>query len=151
MIPLPKPKMSAVDIVDFVAEYFGSDPSKRSLNPNYHGITDDPTSCRCLYCGPDGRQCAFALFVTDEDRPKLREGKMASNNLRCGRKLRPEVEHLEPFTKFWDRLQDLHDVESYWNTEGFTDRGKQECEMLRGYAASAFCQVDETTNQDVEH
>jgi hypothetical protein len=140
--------MSAVDVVDFVVEYFGSDPSRRSLNPHYTGQEHET---RCLYRGPEGRRCAFAIFVAEDEVEALREGRQASDNLHGSGRLRPEVEHLARKTEFWDRLQCLHDTKSYWNAEGFTDHGKLECEMLRAYAASTFCQVDETTKQDAIH
>ena len=131
MIPLPKPKMSAVDVVDFVVEYFSADPARRSLNPHVGVLC----GARCLYCGEGGRLCAFALFVRETDLCHLVENESASENL-CihGVLLRPEVEHLSFFGHFWDEVQVLHDSDCMWDNRGLTPVGEAHYRRVRRVA-----------------
>lgn len=116
-VVFPTSVMSVEDILDFVVARYGADPAgRRSLNPDYEG--DDTDDCKCLYNGPDGRMCAFRLFVRDTKANKLKEGDGANECLDsvCDL-LRPEVADLfgnGPFG-FWNYVQGLHDEDRYWH------------------------------------
>lgn len=140
MIPLPKPKMSAVDVVDFVVAYFSADPDRRSLN---HGNE----ACRCLYRGKDGRLCAFALFVHETDLGHLVENMSAVENLDLQKvRLRPEVEHLRSFERLWDGVQYLHDTDCMWDNCGLTPVGEAQRYHVRRLAGAIDAQLGENTH-----
>ncbi len=138
MIPLPKPKMSAVDVVDFVVAYFSADPDRRSLNPGNEA---------CLYRGKGGRLCAFALFVHETALDHLVEGLSAVENLDVQKvRLRPEVEHLRSFDRLWDSVQHLHDADCMWDNCGLTSVGEAQRCHVRHLAGAIDAQLGENTH-----
>lgn len=113
LVPLPKPVMSTHDVIDFVASYYGQDLSRRSVGNG-----------KCYYNGPNGCQCAFALFVANPE--VLIEQSSCSQQHNAV--LRDEVKHLgarSTHARFWVEVQNLHDSNANWHApEGLSAAGR---------------------------
>ena len=104
--------------MDYVVEFFGADPSRRS-------VAWSPSGQRsCVYNGPGGRCCAFAVFVETELRGTLTERTAASNNMRFAKVplLRKQLQHITNGV-FWNLVQSLHDISAYWSAQGLAQEG----------------------------
>jgi hypothetical protein len=114
LIPLPKPKMSACEVIDFVVDYYGADLSRRSVAAGERR--------RCLYNGAHGRHCAFALFV--ENPQDLIEGESCcEQDEAC---MRVEVRKLGASDAyFWLELQQLHDEDLNWDSSALNGLSQQ--------------------------
>jgi hypothetical protein len=101
------------EIVDYVVEHFSNNP--RSISGNG----------KCLYNGPSGSCCAFALCVNEDDRDQLLEYNAASYQLmKFGDKiLKDEFKGHGP--GFWDSVQDLHDSSANWSGNELTETGEK--------------------------
>jgi hypothetical protein len=107
----------------------------------YHkaGSRSKLSSGKCMYNGPDGRQCALARCCTPES--KFEEGFSLFTEYADGRKVRvqkeftlkPEYSHLTDL-EFWYDIQRLHDIGDYWRDwieDGLSDKGKKRVEELK--------------------
>lgn len=124
--PLPDKIMTTDDVVDYVVELFGADPSRRSV------ARSESRQRSCVYNGPGGRCCAFAVFVEPELRGTLTEKTGAANNMRVAKAplLRKQVQHITNGA-FWNLVQCLHDVTAYWSDQGLTQKGLEFAQHIK--------------------
>jgi hypothetical protein len=119
-------KLTASDIVNQVISTF-SKPNSRSI--------EDGTG---KFKSSDGKRCAVGLFMTDEAARKYGKTEFASigiaRMLKADRKkfdeiLKPEAQGQS--VQFWDRLENLHDEDSFYNEEGgFNKAGEKYATQL---------------------
>lgn len=97
--------MSVKSTVEFVINHFKTNP--RSMNPNY-----DVSSPRCLYKGPNGERCAFAICCNPK--VELQENVPAYTILsyKGFDILLPEFAIKN--SHFWSDIQYLHDCDDFW-------------------------------------
>jgi len=129
--------MTTHDVIDFVVAHYGADPKgRRSVVITGENMT------RCMYDSPDGRQCAFRIFVRDEDAKFVNEFRNeddADPDASCllsaapSILLRPEVQHLAGQLAFWNAVQLLHDTCWFWDmlNGGLTLKGHEQVEYLK--------------------
>lgn len=117
--------MTTDDVVDYVVEFFGTDPSRRSV-----GVVNGAHSC--WYNGPGGRCCAFAIFVKPELRESLVEASGAFYNIKSSKAplLREQVQHID-HPLFWARVQALHDHNENWSAKGITQIGLARAQLIK--------------------
>lgn len=110
--------MTTHEIIDYIAGYYNLD--NRS--------TDAP-KIMCVYNGPDGKHCAFALMCIDST--LLEEGKNASAILRLNSDsiLKPEFRGYSP--EFYDDVQRLHDCSENWTKTGLSPEGEDKVAALK--------------------
>ena len=101
------------DIIRETVEYYGADPSRRSV------IVDPEGGTTCVYNGPDGKRCAVARCCGD----------ITGINEHL-----TSIEAIEQYglpecrqssdCKFWDGLQTLHDHKQHWTDKGLSQEGQ---------------------------
>lgn len=119
----PTEPMSWLDVMNFVAAFYGEDPAGRRSSDGG----------RCYYRHIGGvKRCAFSLFVTAETRHFMTEGQAASSQLDMPEvQLVPCVAHLRSSWRFWDRVQILHDEDHHWAAKGLSTAGQLELEKMK--------------------
>lgn len=100
--------MTKIEIINYVKTWFETHP--RSVVENDNADPNEKTSC--VYNGPNGEKCAFALFVKDSY--ILEENQQATECLeRYGVDiLKDEVKNHEGI--FWNDIQWFHDHDNNW-------------------------------------
>jgi len=102
--------MTKLEIISFIVTHFTT-----------HNRSIDPIEA-CLYNGPNGEHCAFALMC---EQPKLLpEGITVTQCLHHGAILKPEFAGFKD--TFYNDIQLLHDFKSYLISEkgeGLSDKG----------------------------
>ena len=116
---MSEPK-SRIEIIDFIVSHFENNP--RSLSE----------SGDCLYNGPNGSHCAFAIMCSNPE--KLPEGKGVFSLIQKRiPKIKPEFAGYS--TGFYRDIQSLHDYDGNWikTPEGneLTLLGVKEVERLK--------------------
>lgn len=93
--------LTPFEVIDLVVETYVKHPENRSFK-------DKGGKVLCLYNGPDGKMCAFALFCAQPNRLAEDEG-AASLLGRIGPELlQPRVKHILNCS-FWWAIQSIHD------------------------------------------
>lgn len=102
-----------IEIIKETVEYYSADVSRRSIS--YSG--------KCMYNGPEGKQCAFARCAEaiDEEYEEWNANEVLEN--KGIETLKPEYRHIID-VYFWNELQYLHDNCSNWDENGLTEDGK---------------------------
>ena len=115
-----------IDVIDEVVKFYGEDIDRRSI---------DPRNGKCLYNGPEGRRCAFAMFCKNPH--SLVEGDILLNlNPRHLEEslqglLKDDVSHL-CMVDFWKDIQELHDICIYWYPgKGLSSDGEDHVKLLK--------------------
>lgn len=110
--------LSKKEIIEDTFKFYSEDVSRRSIDTG------------CMYNASNGNHCAFARFVSDEDKSRLCEGLSAASNMHL---LKPEY---EPYgSVFWCDIQKLHDNSLFWNKKGATEKGiAYKDELLKKYS-----------------
>jgi hypothetical protein len=88
---------------------------------------------RCLYVGPNNKQCAFARCCVNPLKEWDGHGGVNSLVNRFGKDnvdnlLKPEYHGHK--IEFWIKVQRLHDVLHYWNEDGLSEQGREEYNKL---------------------
>ena len=107
---VPRSDLTVSKVLETVVRYYGEDPKGRRS-------TD--TEGNCLYCGPDGKHCAVALFADLEVRAQLarKEGEPIEDL----RGILPDymadivVVDGANASDFWRSVQELHDESVNWD------------------------------------
>jgi hypothetical protein len=107
---------TTLEIINETIEHYKNNP--RSI---------DKITSHCKYLNDDGSKCAFSRCCTDEGVKQLHDSNeghsVIINHLSY---LKPEYQGHD--VEFWLGIQDLHDVNSYWEIEMvdnvLTERGK---------------------------
>jgi hypothetical protein len=109
-------KLTKHQIIDETVKYYSNNP---------RSIGSDST---CVYNGPNGEKCAFSRCCTDNS--EFKEGSGANTQNKAV--LLPQYAHypIEKNEYFWRRLQELHDVERYWD-KGLTPEGMDYVKILK--------------------
>ena len=117
-----------VEIIKQTAEFYNN--KNRSLNPSYDETKKyDPyyQIPACLYNGPDGKHCAFAMCCDDPSVLSKYEG-IGVRNLSHNLYLKNEYKGHDQ--DFWSDIQKLHDTDDYWTDDGISEIGKLRVEYL---------------------
>ena len=110
--------MTKLEIIDFVVNHFTTHDRSISANGD------------CLYNGPNGEHCAFALMC--EHPELLTEGQATKYCLMDGAVLKPEFSGFKD--TFYDDIQLLHDRDYFWISlkgEGLSDKGLKHVATLK--------------------
>jgi hypothetical protein len=102
--------MTKLEIIEETVKYYSEDVSRRSIGEFR----------RCLYKGPDGKECAFQRCVETDLTPYERmaaEDIMSKNIV----KFKPGYEDHE--IDFWGDIQTIHDHNLFWNDKGLSEEG----------------------------
>ncbi len=113
-----------VEIIEETAAYYSEDVNRRSLDGN-----------KCVYNGPDGKQCAFAR-VCEKPIDQRQEGTSAWALIKQTGTALLKDEYKINDAAFWDAIQGLHDYPDNWDEKGLTEAGKQRVELLKKTYAS---------------
>lgn len=106
--------LTPIQVIDLVVETYVKHPENRSTAPVNEG------KYSCLYNGPEGKHCAFAMFVANPE--VLHETERAPYQLEKKPViLKPEVAHIT-CPKFWGDVQCIHDGYIY-NMEDYLALG----------------------------
>jgi hypothetical protein len=112
-----------VEILDEIVEYYTNNP--RSLGER-----------GCLYNGPNGEHCAFALMCIDPT--KLAEKAAASSNLRARGDVILKEEYRGYEADFYDEIQSIHDAGTNWLVNepgkpggGLSETGQRKVKLYR--------------------
>jgi hypothetical protein len=113
-----------IEIIDETVAFYGEDINRRSVTKIDHSQKE-----RCLYLGPNGKQCAFARVCIDTT--NFREGDNAASHLDNDQLIiKPEYRGHDG--SFWNEIQRLHDYTDYWSLENeLSDMGKEEVKRLK--------------------
>lgn len=84
----------------------------------------------CVYRGPEGRGCAFAMMVLPEFKSLLVEGKGASYQLVAHGQGILSPEYRGHNIEFYSACQAFHDDNSNWTNEGLSPHGKWKIEEI---------------------
>lgn len=135
--------MTKLEIINETVSYYGEDTARRGVDTDLTGI---PT---CMYLSGNGNKCAIGRCFNDKGIDELgrKKGGIESviSNLIYESENRAESterrtailnQYLEPRYRghqltFWSGLQNLHDHEGYWDTDGLTLKGRQAAAALR--------------------
>ena len=118
--------MTEIEIIDKTVEHFSSNP--RSIGVYIDSFGEETSDC--VYNGPNGEHCAFAFWC--ENPQDLREGYSAGVLIGDGTAImKTEAQGRSPF--FWNQIQRLHDLNSYWEDKGFklSILGEQFVDLLK--------------------
>lgn len=107
-----------IEIIEETVKYYSEDVSRRAVNVLCEYLTDDGRMCavgRCLYNVKQAMDEDVEDWSTHEEffTPVWKKGYAGHEK------------------EFWVDLQNLHDVERYWNDKGLTDLGKNQLLTLK--------------------
>jgi hypothetical protein len=86
---------------------------------------------RCLYKGPEGKECAFARMCNDWDKIKLEEGNAATDLIKLHTDSILKEEYRGHELEFYQDIQRLHDTETNWTHEGLSVQGERYVKELK--------------------
>lgn len=124
-------RLSKAEIINETIEFYSADISRRSTQQGGLG--------GCKYNHENGNHCAVGRFM----RPKYQNQgtKLKGNTNGIGvflnvQKLKSlDKALLKPYrgheTRFWSKLQSLHDDGHFWEIGGLTEKGKEALEELK--------------------
>lgn len=129
--------LSKAQIIEDTVAYYSKDPKgRRSF------INDMPDYEGCAYLSPNGNRCAFGRYMVDEVVEEIQNEYHSIWSIyydfnktetdKDGILGWPLVEEARGHSlQFWIEVQNLHDIDEYWNNEGLTGQGKKRLERLR--------------------
>lgn len=88
---------------------------------------------KCAYNGPEGKHCAFAMFVKEEDLKKLNnyEGKSVRHVLANISISILKEEYQIDDLYFWEDVQNFHDDMCNWTPNGLSEAGEKRFNLLK--------------------
>lgn len=121
--------MTKLEIIEETVKYYSEDTSRRSTEEK-----------NCVYLSKNGNKCAFSRCCTEEGVELLHKNEGRSvgvldctSPLYLGKEiddvLKPEYKGHS--IDFWRNLQDLHDSENYWDSNGLTKEGLERLKYIK--------------------
>lgn len=115
----PVKKRTKQEILNFVVWYYSRYP--RAVDYTENGLN------MCNYLTKDGKaRCAHSIFIKTEHIPAI----MDSDNVSASGVIKGMGDsiHRERYQghsiEFWSRVQQLHDTNHFWDSEGLTKKGR---------------------------
>lgn len=128
------------EIINETVKFYSTDPKRRSVNNKKEGTPN------CQYVSGDGRNCAVGRCLTTKIKNKVATSTYNNSDFQglvhgmIGCEWDKTEENLDKLLKpsyrghnlrFWEDLQNLHDVDDYWNETGLSADGTYDLEKLR--------------------
>ena len=114
--------MTAIELIDETAAYYSQDTSRRAVDGD--GF--------CMY-KTKGKMCAVGRCILKKQNTRLAGG--VNNICRNGNKINLnnilKVKYKGLPQKLWVDLQNFHDVCSYWDDKGLTEKGQERVDGLK--------------------
>lgn len=143
-------RKTPLEIINETAEFYISDPSRRSLTNLKHSESD---LFDCVYVSTNGNNCAFSRCCTDEGKQKLHneyEGKsVLSLHEPIDFFLKEEYKGLS--NGFWNLIQTFHDNKHYWNDDGITEEGKQYLDKIRNEYSKQISDLERSKGRSEDY
>lgn len=115
--------MTKLEIIEDTIKYYSEDVSRRSITINN----------RCVYKGPDCKECAFQRVVVDD--LSIYDGEYILSSAKSIIEGNPAIVFKPGYegheAGFWNSIQALHDRGYYWDKNGLTTTGLLEVEALK--------------------
>jgi hypothetical protein len=125
-----------LEIIDETILYYSTDTHRRAYDPDKHN---------CMYRTADDRRCAVGRCLEEKELGRFTDYvgdvfDLMYEFFRDEKEYRsPETLVQEPFKPeyrgyplgFWSQLQNLHDGDKYWTTEGLSEEGQKRVELIK--------------------
>lgn len=122
---------TAIEIIEDTVEWYSQDVDRRSI-----------IDSKCSYDNSNGNKCAVGRFLSEYGLSYVKKNLL--NNVSIGnifylwdnadtfknQILVPEVSWMSDLG-FWAALQELHDEDCYWTSNGLSAEGKAQVVMLK--------------------
>lgn len=117
------------NLLDETVNYYKEDLSRRATY--FDGILVESS---CLYKTSEGRMCAVGRCLDQDvmDYEKYNEETSADSLIEelTDKVFREEYQGFDSY--FWQDLQNLHDVDGYWNKDQLSDKGVAHYDFIVG-------------------
>ena len=117
-----------VEIINLVANYYATDPSRRGLK--YSKLNPTATA-GCVYATDDGHRCAIGLFLQDLSRISETDQNTSVDNWHSSTLDDNLLPHYKGHEQdFWFDLQQFHDEDKNFDHKGLSSMGNEALEHI---------------------
>src|ERR1041385_2383250 len=103
--------------LDEMVAFYSARPASRAIKRDYNGAI-----LGCFYRTDDGRKCAIGRYISDDKYTIAMESSLSSEMDLAFQALEPKVQVLG--VGFLAAVQDLHDSDCYWGSNGLNGFGQ---------------------------
>lgn len=115
-----RPRKDYLKLLEETINHYSKDTSRRAVE---NGM--------CEYLTEDGRMCAVGRCLDKDKVDYIDINSVAVDSVLAMYYQPFMAEYSGYWGKFWDRLQNLHDISHFWNENGLTKLGEEEVEEIK--------------------